>query len=119
MSIGKEIGAKGEQFAEDYLSEKGYIILERNWRFGRAEIDIIARHQETIVFVEVKTRSSDHFGKPEAFISKSKQNLMLRASAKYIENHNHSGELRFDVIAIIIHHEKKYTLQHFEDAFFY
>lgn len=119
MSRGKEIGVKGEQFAVDYLSNIGYIILERNWRFGKAEVDIIALHQKTIVFVEVKTRSSDHFGKPEEFISKTKQNLMLRASAKYLENHNHTGELRFDVIAIIIHHEKKYTWQHFEDAFFY
>lgn len=119
MPRGKEIGEKGEQIATDYLSDKGLTILERNWRFGKAEIDIILKDENTIVFVEVKTRSSDAFGNPESFISKAKQNLMLRASANYIETINHSGELRFDVISIIFHHEKKYTLQHFEDAFFY
>ena len=72
MSEHYELGKKGEQLAVDYLTKEGYKIEERNWRFQKAEIDIIASKQQTIISVEVKTRSSKDFGKPQDFVNSKK-----------------------------------------------
>lgn len=85
MSAHNELGVKGEILALEYLQSKDYTILEINWRFKRAEIDIIAKQQHTIVFVEVKTRSSDYFGFPETAVDESKQKLMALAAEEFME----------------------------------
>ena len=78
-------GKKGEDIAVDYLVEKGYVVLERNWRFKKAEIDIIAKDDDgTLVFVEVKTRTYTYFGEPEAFVDDKKKSLMLYAASEYM-----------------------------------
>lgn len=112
-----ETGRKGEEIARNYLESRGYIILETNWRFSRAEIDIICKDGEILVFVEVKTRSYDSFGQPEEFVSKSKEKLMMDAATVYMHQVNHEWEIRFDIISIITkgsYHE----LKHYKDAFF-
>ncbi len=118
MAKHNDIGKIGEQLAYNFLENKGYQILEINWRYRKAEIDLIAKDGETLVFIEVKTRSTDLFGKPEEAISPRKERLLTDAAAAYMEQINHDWAVRFDVISIIYRDEKHYTLEHFEDAFF-
>ncbi len=117
MSANLELGNRGESLAEKHLLETGYRILERNWRFSRAEIDLIAKEGEVLVFVEVKTRSSDFFGKPEESVSPQKEALLKDAAAVYMEQIDHQWEIRFDIISILIKGDG-YTIEHFKDAFF-
>ena len=117
MSTHIELGNRGESLAEKYLLENGYQILERNWRFSRAEIDIIAKDGEILVFVEVKTRSSELFGKPEESVSPRKEALLKDAAAVYMEQIGHDWEIRFDIISFLITGDT-YSYKHYKDAFF-
>lgn len=117
MAKHNETGTKGEEIAAAYLEGLGWEILERNWRFSRAEIDIIAKEGKVLVFAEVKTRSSDYFGKPEEFVSARKESLMTDAAGVYMEKIGHDWEIRFDIISVILKGDQ-YRLEHFRDAFF-
>jgi len=118
MSQHHDLGKKGEQLAVEFLAKKGVQILERNWRYRRAEIDIIAKEGDVLLFVEVKTRSDVYFGRPESFVSQRKRDLMADASAVYMEEIGHDWEIRFDIIAIIVHNEMHHSIDHIKDAFF-
>ena len=109
-------GEQGEQIAQNYLTDLGYIILERNWRFQKAEVDIIAKEDNFLVFVEVKCRSTDTFGEPQTFISEKKQSLLKDAAEGYVEQKSMDNEIRFDVIGIILSRQKT-KIEHFKDAF--
>lgn len=111
-------GKNGEDHAVKYLIDIGYEILERNWRFSKAEIDIIAKINDIIIFVEVKTRSSSFFGNPEEFVSLYQEKMIADAASRYLEKINHDWEFRFDVIGIILKKEEVKELRHFKDAFF-
>jgi putative endonuclease len=113
-----ELGKKGEQLAVNYLIGKGYKIVERNWRFQKAEIDIIARKAETLISVEVKTRSTKNFGNPQDFVNPKKIKLMVLAMNEYILNKDLDIELRFDIIAIT-KDKSSFDIEHFKDAFLY
>lgn len=117
MADHNDTGKKGEELAKNYLESKAYRILETNWRFSKAEVDIIAMDGEVMVFVEVKTRSDNNFGYPEEFVSKNKEQLLMDAAAVYTNRVGHEWEIRFDIISIITkgsYHE----LTHIKDAFF-
>jgi len=116
MATHNELGKKGEIIAQEYLIEQGYHILKTNWRFGKAEIDIIAKKEDLIVVIEVKTRSSEHYGKPEIFVNKKKMKLLLEAINHYVEENNYENEIRFDIISIIINQYRK-DIEHIENAF--
>lgn len=118
MSEHYELGKKGEQLAVDYLTKEGYKIEERNWRFQKAEIDIIASKQETIISIEVKTRSSKDFGNPQDFVNSKKIKLMVVAMNEYVLMKNLDIEVRFDIIAIIKIKEE-FDINHIKDAFLY
>jgi len=118
MSEHYELGKKGEQLAVDYLTKEGYKIEERNWRFQKAEIDIIASKQETIISVEVKTRSSKDFGNPQDFVNSKKIKLMVAAMNEYILKKNLDTEVRFDIIAIT-NIKGEFDINHIKDAFLY
>ena len=118
MSEHYELGKKGEQLAVDYLTKEGYKIEERNWRFHKAEIDIIASKQETIISVEVKTRSSKDFGDPQDFVNSKKIKLMVLAMNEYVLMKNLDIEVRFDIIAITKIKEE-FDINHIKDAFLY
>ena len=79
-----DTGKKGEQLAVNYLTKQGFNVLETNWRYKKLEVDIIAKDGEILVFVEVKTRSTDFFGKPEEFVDKQKEKHLAKAGAAYI-----------------------------------
>jgi len=115
----KEIGDLGENLAVDYLHDKGYTILTQNWRYSRAEIDIIAKKEEILIFIEVKTRSYSYYGQPEDSITPGKEALIIDAAQRYMEKVEHTWEIRFDIISILLTEEYKIkALNHFEDAFY-
>lgn len=113
----KETGLEGENMAKQYLKQKGYEIRETNWRFRRAEVDLIAMDENILVFVEVKTRSYDFFGKPESFVSKTKEKLLIDAANRYMEQIGHDWEIRFDVVGIVVSTRKMTEIRHIKDAF--
>ncbi len=102
MSIFKKmLGREGEDRAAEFLAKQGYKILERNYSTRAGEIDLIALHDGTIVFIEVKTRSSDAYGAPELAVNQQKQLRMIRAALSYIKYKKiHQLPCRFDVVAI-------------------
>lgn len=110
------LGAKGEDLAAEYLRDKGHIIIERNWRFSGYEVDIISEDHEFIVFVEVKTRSTSHWGNPEEAIGKQRMRRMINGASNYLKLNNIDRPARFDIVAIIIDGEEK-EIEYFEDAF--
>lgn len=112
------MGRKGEDLAAEYLSSKGYRILERNWRWSRAEADIIAMDGEVLVFVEVKTRTSDYFGSPEEFVSEQKELLLHDLASRYMEHIAHEWEIRFDIISVLLRDPYGYEIRHIPDAWF-
>ena len=118
MATHNELGKKGEEISVEYLQKKGYIISERNWRFKKAEVDIIAQKENTLVAVEVKTRSSDYFGDPQDFITPKKIKLLVMAMNEYVLSKDLDIEVRFDIIAIL-QNKNKSTIEHIEDAFLY
>lgn len=111
-----ELGKIGEDLAVEYLINKGYHILERNWRSGHKEIDIIALDGDTLVAVEVKTRKTDSFGEPEIAVGVEKQRMMIYAIEAYVRYRNLDFEIRFDVISILITNHGT-QIEHIEDAF--
>lgn len=116
MAQHNELGIKGEQLAIDYLIKKGYQILERNWRYLKAEVDIIARKENILIAIEVKTRSSAYFGNPQDFITKKKIQLLVLAMNAYVDMKHLDDEIRFDVIAML-KSNGQFKIEHIEDAF--
>ncbi len=118
MPSPKDLGKQGEQIAADYLLAEGYEILERNWRHRRAEIDLILRQGEILVFVEVKTRSKDPWNSAERSINAHKKALLSNAASAYMELIGHEWEIRFDVLIILCPENAPNKITHYKDAFF-
>jgi putative endonuclease len=118
LTTAQTTGKLGEDIACRHLQKKGYQILERNWRRRRAEIDIIAKDGDALVFIEVKTRSSDFYGKPSAFFSPKQASLISTAASLYMEEINYDWEVRFDLVSILLDPQGNYQLEHIEDAYF-
>jgi putative endonuclease len=110
------LGEKGEELSLNFLKKLDYTILQTNWRYQKAEIDIIAKHSDFIIFIEVKTRKSDFFGKPEQSINNKKEDLYKLAAEAYLVSFNLENEIRFDVISIILN-SKQSEIEHFINAF--
>ncbi len=101
MTSSRQSGAEGEAFAADYLVKNGYRILERNYRTALGEIDIIARDGKTLVFIEVKARSSTRFGVPQLAVDHRKQLKITRVALAYLSRKKSMTCLcRFDVLAL-------------------
>ena len=118
MASHNDLGTLGEQIATDYLLKNGYSILERNFTFQKAEIDIIASIQDILVIVEVKTRNSDFFGNPQDFVTASKIKLLVKAANEYVLTNDINLEVRFDIIAILKNINQE-TIEHIENAFYH
>jgi len=116
MAKHNELGKKGEQLAVDFLIKNGYKIRDKNWRFQKAEVDIIAQKGEVLAVVEVKTRSTEYFGNPQDFVKEKKIKLLVKAIDHYVTSKDLDVEVRFDIIAIL-HQNNKFTIEHLEDAF--
>jgi len=118
MAQHNELGRIGEDIAVDYLQNKGYTILERNYRFQKAEVDIIAQIEDTLAIVEVKTRSTADFGNPQDFVKPKQIQRLVTAVHEYVTSNNLDVEVRFDIVAII-KENKTVTLEHLENAFYH
>ena len=113
----REDGTHGENLAVDYLKKKGYRILERNFRFERGEIDIIAEQHDTLIFIEVKARRSTSFGTPEDAVTSTKQRQIQKVAEGYLFINSVDGKAcRFDVIAIQFENGTP-NIRHYENAF--
>jgi len=119
MHWNQDLGRIGEGLAINYLLDKGWIILERNWRYGRLELDLIAKVNTSLVFIEVKTRSQKKYGSPEESVISQKEENIRKASLAYIQKLKYNGEIRFDIISIILDQKNEIReIEHIEDAFF-
>ena len=116
MATHNELGKKGEELAVELLQNNGYKILERNWRFKKAEVDIIAGKNNVLAIIEVKTRSTNYFGNPQDFVSSKKIKLLVEAVNEYIISKDLDVEARFDIVAII-KDQNKLEIEHIKDAF--
>jgi putative endonuclease len=116
MAIHNDLGKKGEALAVEFLQKNNYQILERNWRFKKAEIDVIAKKNDVLAVVEVKTRSSNYFGNPQDFVNPKKIQLMVEAINEYVISKDLDVEVRFDIIAIL-KNQYTFNIEHLEDAF--
>ena len=118
MAQHNELGKFGEALAVEYLQKNGYAILETNWTFQKAEIDVIAQKENILTVIEVKTRSSIEFGLPQDFVKPKKIQLLVKAINEYVIANDLDVETRFDIIAIYKEAEK-YKIEHIKDAFFH
>lgn len=118
MAEHNELGKLGEEMAVEFLQKNGYTILQTNFVFQKAEIDIIAQKENVLAVVEVKTRSSIEFGLPQDFVKPKKIGLLVKAINEYIIENDLDVDARFDIISIY-KNGKNYELEHLEDAFFH
>jgi len=116
MSEHNDLGKYGEQLAESYLGKRGYQIKARNWKFRKAELDLVTEKDDWVVVVEVKTRRLNAVERPQDAVTIGKQKRIVRAADAYIQEHEVDLECRFDVISVIIN-GGKYEIEHIEDAF--
>lgn len=117
MAKHNELGMFGEELAVDYLIAKGYSIIETNWRYQKAEVDIIAQKENVLAAVEVKTRTTNDFGDPQDFVNQKKIRLLTLAMDEYVNRYDLDVEVRFDIIAITLN--KQLEMEHLKDAFYY
>jgi len=117
MAQHNETGKEGEQMAVAFLAAKGYKILERNWRFKKNEVDIIAQNGDDIVFVEVKTRHENFLVEPELTVSKKQQRSIINTANQYIITRSIDLEARFDIVSIVLSSQGEKIL-HIEGAFY-
>lgn len=118
MAEHNELGKLGEELAMEFLQQNGYEILETNWVFNKAEIDILAQKDQILAVVEVKTRSTTDFGLPQEFVKPKKIQLLVKAVNEYIVQNDLDVEVRFDIIAIT-KEASKFNIDHIEEAFYY
>lgn len=116
MTSTKSIGNEGEDIACSFLEGENYKIMERNWHYGKYEVDIIAEVNQLLVFLEVKYRSGTYFGEPEVFVSNKQKRNLIRVANFYVDKKNSFQEIRFDIIAIV-NNNGKVSINHIEDAF--
>lgn len=118
MAQHNELGKKGEELALELLEKKGYFIRDKNWRYQKAEVDIIAQQGDILAVVEVKTRSSTDFGDPQDFVNPKKIKLLVTAIDEYVNSKELDVEVRFDIIAIV-KEGPRFNIEHIEDAFYH
>lgn len=117
MADHNDLGKKAEDLAVEFLQKSGYKILIRNYRFQKAEIDIIAEKDNVIIIIEVKARSTDAFMLPQEAVNKRKISLIVSAANHYLEEFNKTQEVRFDIISVLPDERGKLIIEQITDAF--
>lgn len=118
MANHNELGKKGEAIAVDFLLKNGYAILDRNYIYQKAEVDIIAKKEDILAIIEVKTRTSADFGDPQQFLKPKQMQRIIKAVDEYVTFKELDVEVRFDIIAIVLN-KKGMSLEHLENAFYH
>lgn len=114
------LGSTGESLASEYLTSRGFKIVLRNYRCKFGEIDIIAKDADTLVFIEVKTRSSSRFGSPASAVTLKKQQQISKVASHYLQKENlFDSAIRFDVVSVIQPHSGSTTIELIANAFEY
>ncbi len=114
----QQLGKQAEKAAASYLQNKGFKLIAHNYRYKKAEIDLIVQKDDCLVFVEVKARTRLHFGYPETFLAARQQELIREAAEQYLLKENWNQAIRFDVIAVLKQQQGTLAIRHFEDAFY-
>lgn len=117
MAQHNDFGKKAEDLAADFLLKNGYKILARNFRYQKAEIDIIAEKDNLIIICEVKARSTDVFNLPQESVNKKKIKLLVSAADYYVREFNLIREVRFDIISVLPDEKENLIIEHIRDAF--
>lgn len=117
MADHNDLGKTAEDLAVTHLQKNGYTILVRNFRYQKAEIDIIAEKDNLTVIIEVKARSTDAFMLPQEAVTKTKIKLLVTAANHFMEEFNRDQEVRFDIISVLPDKEKNMIIDHITDAF--
>lgn len=117
MADHNELGKKAEDLAAEYLLKNGHRILVRNFRYQKAEIDIISEKDNLIIVTEVKARSTDFFILPQEAVTKGKIKSIVTAANHFMEEFNKNQEVRFDIISVLPDEKGKLTIEHITDAF--
>ena len=117
MNTIEKIGLKGELFAREYFKNEGYLILEQNWIFQKTEIDLIVQKENTICFVEVKTRNENCKIEPVLSVTTGQQKRIIIGAHQYIEQYSLDQEIRFDIVGIKFK-EGQFKLEHIKEAFY-
>lgn len=118
MANHNELGKKGEDLAVSFLLKHSYEILERNYTFQKAEVDIIARKNDVLAVVEVKTRSTHVFGNPQDFLKPKQIQRIVKAVDNYVTSNQLDVEVRFDIIAIV-KNGNQFDIEHLENAYYH
>lgn len=116
MADHNELGKEGEDLAVAHLLKHGYKIVARNFRYQKAEVDIIARKKDVLAVIEVKTRSTPDFGDPQNFVKQKQINSLVKAIDYFVNEHRLDVNVRFDIVAII-RNKAGTKIEHLEDAF--
>lgn len=117
MASHNDLGKKAEDLAAEFLIKSGYKILVRNFRYQKAEIDIIAEKENLIIITEVKARSTDAFMLPQEAVNKRKILLIVSAANHFMEEFNKNQEVRFDIISVLPNEKGELIIEHIVDAF--
>lgn len=117
MATHNDFGKQAENWAVAFLEEKGYKILLRNYRYQKAEIDIIAEFENQIIIVEVKARETDAFAEPQDAVNRKKIQMLTLGANHFLEENDIDLEVRFDIISIVSDRNSAPKIQHIEDAF--
>ena len=117
MAEHNEFGNLAEKLAVAFLEEKGYKIIVKNFRYQKAEIDIIAEFKNLIIIVEVKARGSDIFMEPQEAVTKKKIKSVVMVADFFMKDRNLDQDVRFDIISVLPDHKGKLQITHLEDAF--
>ena len=117
MAFHNELGKQGEDIACEFLRKQGFLILERNWTWYKAEIDIIATFNDQLIIAEVKTRSKYQHALPDDMLTNKKLRLIYGATDRYVELKNITWEVRYDLVTVIFHGDT-WSIEHVKDAFY-
>lgn len=116
MAEHNTIGKEGEEIAREYLEHKGYKIVAQNYRTKRAEIDIVAKRKNTLVFVEVRTKQHEYYGTPEETLNYVKRMRLMRNAAAYTHRIRYNGPWRIDAVCVVIDQNARLQrISHYEN----
>ena len=118
MAEHNDLGKIGEELADKYISQRGYEILVRNWRYSRFELDLVATKENTLHFIEVKTRRTTEFGLPEEAVDEIKISCLVAAGEEFLYQHPEWTKVQFDVLSICLLPDDEVEYFLIEDVYF-
>lgn len=117
MAEHNDFGKWGEEKAAEYLERKGYTVVERNWKIGHRDLDIVALDSNALVIVEVKTRRNTIFMEPEQAVDRKKIYSLMLATNAFVKEHSIDLPIRFDIVTVVGTSDENCQINHIEDAF--